>query len=145
MRDTTHMKPQTPQVLIAFTDMSRRAVDRLRSATFPFSSEALRQDLERIATTTLTADFLQADAQFGVTVQNLTEALIEQLMIANLMLDSAHKGASGIFLQGTLKDNAIAHAEQTLIAVQALAMRAALGTSGPRTFARSMIDPKGDR
>ena len=115
------------QTLLAFNVASQCAADTVRTATYPFSAEKLAADFAAIRAEHLTPSVLQLDAAFGVTVQNLWQALTEQLAVTHHMLEAANTGAGATYFGGMLTQEAHSRVERILGAVKLLASYSATG------------------
>ncbi len=115
------------QTLLAFNVASQCAADTVRTATYPFSAEKLAADFAAIRAEHLTPSVLQLDAAFGVTVQNLWQALTEQLAVTHHMLEAANTGAGATYFGGMLTQEAHSRVERILGAVKLLASYHASG------------------
>ena len=115
------------QILLAFNVASQSAADTVRAATYPFSAEKLAADFQAIRAEHLTPSVLQLDAAFGVTVQNLWQALTEQLAVTHHMLEAANTGAGATFFGAMLIQEAQSRVDRILGAVKLLASYSASG------------------
>lgn len=115
------------QLLLAFNVASQCAADQVRSAVYPFAAAKLQADFEAIRAEHLPPAALQLDAAFGVTVQNLWQALTEQLLVTHQMLAAANTGAGATFFGGMLNQEAQSRVDRLLGAVQLLASYTASG------------------